>query len=29
MSESATRILAVDDDPQIVDLLTRGLAYEG
>jgi two-component system response regulator MprA len=29
MSESATRILAVDDDPQILDLLKRGLAYEG
>ncbi len=29
MTESATRILAVDDDPQILDLLKRGLAYEG
>jgi two-component system response regulator MprA len=29
MSECSLRILAVDDDPQILDLLKRGLAYEG
>ena len=29
MTESSMRILAVDDDPQILDLLKRGLAYEG
>ncbi len=29
MTESSTRILAVDDDPQILDLLKRGLVYEG
>ncbi len=29
MIESSTRILAVDDDPQILDLLKRGLVYEG
>src|SRR5213592_923868 len=25
----ATRILLVDDDPKIIELLRRGLAYEG
>ena len=25
----ATRILLVDDDPKIISLLKRGLAYEG
>jgi two-component system response regulator MprA len=29
MTESSMRILAVDDDPQILDLLKRGRAYEG
>jgi two-component system response regulator MprA len=28
-TERAAHILAVDDDPQILDLLKRGLAYEG
>src|SRR5215212_1200902 len=29
MTESNLRILAVDDDPRILDLLRRGLVYEG
>src|SRR6476660_7492260 len=29
MTEANVRILAVDDDPRILDLLRRGLVYEG
>src|SRR4051812_38086015 len=29
MAEPIVRILAVDDDPRILDLLRRGLVYEG